>query len=199
MKYTQAKDYLRQSHPRLGILIDRFPDIKLIPSKDYFSDLASAIVCQQLSDKAGAAIWKRFTALFDSPKIIPEAVAEKTVEQLRRSGISHSKAQYMKNVAVAFLDKTVTPEKFSAMSDSEIIGQLIQIKGVGTWTAEMFCIFSLGREDIFSVGDLGLSNALYRLYGRKKPFTKAQMERIARAWSPYRSYASLLLWKSLEK
>jgi DNA-3-methyladenine glycosylase II len=180
-------------------LVEKYSDITLIASRNHFSDLVSAIVCQQLSDKAGAAIWKRFEMLFDGMKITPQTVSEKSTEELRQSGVSRSKAQYIKNVADAFMNHVVTPEKFNEMSDEEIISELIQIKGVGRWTAEMFCIFSLGREDIFSTGDLGLYNALNRLYKRKKPLTKQQMERISIHWSPYRSYASLLLWKSLEK
>ena len=192
-------EHLKFSDSTLIPLIEKFPDIRLIPSNDHFVDLASAIVCQQLSDKAGAAIWKRFEALFIGKKVTPEYVTNKSIEELRTSGISNSKAQYIKNVADAFLQHLVTPEKFSGMDDENIITELVQIKGVGRWTAEMFCIFSLGREDIFSTGDLGLSNALAKLYGKTKPYAKSTMERIGKKWSPYRSYASLLLWKSLEK
>jgi DNA-3-methyladenine glycosylase II len=192
-------DHLESCDSLFIPLVEKYSDITLIASQNHFSDLVSAIVCQQLSDKAGAAIWKRFEMLFDGKKITPQTISKKSAEELCQSGVSHSKAQYIKNVADAFMDHSVTPEKFNEMSDEQIITELIQIKGVGRWTAEMFCIFSLGREDIFSTGDLGLSNAFNRLYKRKKPFTKQQMERISKRWSPYRSYASLLLWKSLEK
>jgi DNA-3-methyladenine glycosylase II len=192
-------DYLKSRDSRLNPLIEKYPGVCLTPSRDYFSDLASAIVCQQLSDKAGAAIWRRFEALFVGKKVTPRYVSEKSIEELRTSGVSNSKAQYIKNVADAFLNQTVDPEKFREMTDEEIIKELVKIKGVGKWTAEMFCVFSLGREDIFSLGDLGLNNALMRLYKRKKPFSGKFAERITGKWSPYRSYASLLLWKSLEK
>jgi DNA-3-methyladenine glycosylase II len=192
-------DYLKSHDSRFIPLVEKYSDSALIASQNYFSDLVSAIVCQQLSDKAGAAIWKRFEMLFTGKKVTPLKVSNKSIEELRTSGVSHSKAQYIKNVADAFISHVVTPEKFNEMSDEEIITELIQIKGVGRWTAEMFCIFSLGREDIFSTGDLGLSNALSKLYGRTRPYTKQTMERIGKKWSPWRSYASLLLWKSLEK
>jgi len=164
---------------------------------DPFSDLCNAIVCQQLSDKAGSAIWKKFEALFSlSPT--PHAVLEKSVETLRKSGVSQSKAQYIQNIAKAFIDGTVEPKKFSGMTDEEIISHLVVIKGVGRWTAEMFLIFSLGRPDVFSCGDLGLRKGIQKLYGLKKLPEEKQLLRLTKKWSPYRSYASLLLWKSLD-
>jgi DNA-3-methyladenine glycosylase II len=190
--------HLKSRDTTLIPLIEKYSDIQLLPSHNYFVDLIRAIVCQQLSDKAGAAIWKRFESICAGKKITPENVSKKAIEELRLSGVSHSKAQYIKNVASAFIQHVVTPETFSDMNDEDIIAELVQIKGVGRWTAEMFCIFSLGREDIFSLGDLGLSNALARLNGRQKPYAKRTMKRIGKRWSPYRSYASLLLWKSLD-
>ena len=192
-------DHLKSRDPQLIPLIEKYPKISLQPSRNYFIDLINSIVGQQLSMKAGDTIWARFAALFKGKPLNPQTVAQKTVEELRTSGVSNSKAQYIKNVGDAFLHHHVTLEKFPDMADEQIIEELVKIKGVGKWTAEMFCIFSLGREDIFSMGDLGLSNALIKMYGGKKPFTKTAIERITNKWSPYRSYASLLLWKSLEK
>jgi DNA-3-methyladenine glycosylase II len=192
-------NHLKSRDSRLIPLIEKFSDISLQPSQNYFIDLINSIVGQQLSMKAGDTIWARFSALFKGKSLNPQTVSLKTVEELRISGVSNSKAQYIKNVADAFLHNLVTPEKFPVMADEQIIEELVKIKGVGRWTAEMFCIFSLGREDIFSFGDLGLSNALMKLYDRKKPYAKKTIERITKKWSPYRSYASLLLWKSLEK
>jgi DNA-3-methyladenine glycosylase II len=191
-------NYLASKEPKFIPIIKANPDLSLPLSTSYFSDIVNAIICQQLSDKAGAAIWKRFKILFSPNTITPSAVKKIPVKTLRTSGISNAKAQYIHNVAQAFVEGLVTPNQFSKMSDEAVINQLTLIKGIGRWTAEMFCIFSLGREDIFSFGDVGLFNAICKLYGRDKPFSTQRIEQITRTWSPYRSYASLLLWKSLE-
>lgn len=190
--------HFRRTDEKLYHLAKKLGIIAMNSNNDPFSDLCNAIVCQQLSDKAGAAIWKRFEALFAKKKITPSLVLKKSVSGLRKSGISNSKAQYIRNIAEAFIQDYVTPETFHQKSDEEIIQQLIQVKGIGRWTSEMFLIFSLGRPDVFSSGDLGLRKAVQRLYGLKKLPEEKQLHRMTKKWSPYRSYASLLLWKSLD-
>jgi DNA-3-methyladenine glycosylase II len=171
--------------------------IKIYPSQFYFANLVESVVCQQLSEKAGATIWKRFQELFPNKFITPKNVLEKSLEILRKSGISFAKAGYIQNIAEAYINNIITPDKFSLMTDDQVIAQLTQVKGIGRWTAEMFLIFSLGREDVFSFGDTGLIRAINDLYGKGNKMSPTQIEKIVRKWSPYRSYASLLLWKSL--
>jgi DNA-3-methyladenine glycosylase II len=178
-------------------LIDKFGVVEINPSRNYFSDLVESIINQQLSNKAAATIWKRFQDLFPLNKITPELVIKTDINKIKSCGTSNAKAQYIKNIAQAFLDQTVKFEKFNELSNEEIIDQLIQVKGIGKWTAEMFLIFSLGREDVFSMGDAGLAKAINNIYGKGKSLSIKQKEKIISKWTPYKSYASLLLWKSL--
>jgi DNA-3-methyladenine glycosylase II len=189
--------HFRKKDPVLSVYAERYSSIEIVPSADHFSDLCNAIVCQQLSEKAGASIWNRFEAAFGRQGIVPVTITGRNADALRALGISWSKAGYIKNIAAAFLDGTVTPHLFTNMEDEAIIRQLTGIKGVGRWTAEMFLIFSLGREDVFSPGDLGLRRAIQKMYGYKSEPALRTLATISRKWSPYRSYASLVLWKSL--
>jgi len=174
-------------------------DIKPLSSdRDYFKSLCNAIICQQLSEKAGRTIWQRFESIFLSGTFTPDKVLKISVETMRNSGVSNAKARYIHAIAQAFLDRIVKPEEFVHMTDEEIIQVLVTIKGIGRWTAEMFLIFSLGRLDVFSAGDLGLRKALQKAYGLKSLPNEKWIGRKSKLWSPYKSYAALALWKSLE-
>ncbi|MBI2404584.1 DNA-3-methyladenine glycosylase 2 family protein [Candidatus Gottesmanbacteria bacterium] len=167
-------------------------------SDDYFSDLVEAIICQQLSDKAGATIFGRFQKLFPKEKITPEQVLSLTDLAIRNVGSSWSKVRYIKNIAQATVDNTLNLNAIDTLTNEEIIKELTKIKGIGPWTAEMFLMFTLGREDVFSHGDLGLNRAIQNLYHFKKEPTRKQIEKISRKWSPYRTWACLLLWRTLD-
>lgn len=195
---TKVKNHFQHIDPKILTLVPSLSDIRMHPTKRYFQDLCESIVCQQLSGKAASAIWKRFVHIVGEKNILPEHIAAQEDVLLRSTGISWSKARYTKFVAQAFLDGTVTPRKFSSMTEEEIITQLVKIKGVGRWTAEMFLMFSLGREDVFSVGDLGLRKAVQKLIAMKKLPSMQTMARASKKWSPYRTYAALILWKSLD-
>lgn len=182
--------------PLMKQLIEKYD----LPGWDYEGDLmyelVDAIIGQQLSVKAGAAIRKRFYDLFGDKKPTPAQILEKTDDELRALGFSYAKAGYVKNICQAVIDG-LEFEKFREMDDEAIITELIKIKGVGRWTAEMFIMFSLGREDVFSLGDLGLRNAVAKLYGVDRD-DRVAIEQISQKWKPYRSLASRYLWKSLE-
>ncbi len=180
-------------------LLENMQDIKLRVSDDPFCDLLESIVSQQLSIKASDTIWNRLKDLLPDRLVTPGAILALPVEVSRTAGLSGSKASYIRNVADAFMNGLVTPKEFSIMTDEDVITQLVKIKGVGRWTAEMFLIFSLGREDVFSYGDLGLRNAVNRIYAKgKKSLSETAIIKIAKHWSPYRSYASRALWKSID-
>jgi DNA-3-methyladenine glycosylase II len=196
--HKEACSYLSTVDPILSQLINRFGWVSLDANRDHFASLAQSIVSQQLSEKAGQTIWNRLVAKFPNNTLTPELVLEAEHASLRASGISNSKAMYIKNVARAFSENLVKPDSFQYMEDEAVISQLTAIKGIGRWTSEMFLIFSLGREDIFSFGDAGLSRAIHLLYGKGKKLSTKHIDKITRIWSPYRSYASLLLWKSLD-
>ncbi len=168
----------------------------IVPSNDYFSDLCEIIVQQQLSEKAGATIYARFEALFPRKKVTAKKLLALRDAKIRSVGTSGSKITYLKNLARHAQDFDL--RTLRDMKNEEVIAELTKIKGIGPWSAEMFLMFSLGREDVFSYGDLGLRRAIQKLYKFKKEPTVKQMEKIVRKWSPYRTYGARILWKMLE-
>jgi len=161
-----------------------------------FVSLCASIINQQLSNKAAATIFGRFKSLFLKGKITPEKLAKMTPEKLRTVGISNQKANYLRDLALKVNLKEVELEKFADLSDEVIIKELTLVKGIGRWTAEMFLMFALGREDVFSYGDLILRKSVQKLYGFKKEPTAEEVDKIIVKWSPYKTYASRVLWRS---
>lgn len=163
----------------------------------YFISLSSSIIGQQLSGKVADVIFARFVKLFPKEKVTPEHTLKLDTEKIRMIGISYSKISYLKDLAQKFLDGEIKYDKFDKLPNGKIAEELIKVKGIGPWTAEMFLLFTLGKEDIFSHGDLGLKRAIEKIYKIDNP-TKEDVEKITIKWSPYRSYVSLILWKSLD-
>jgi DNA-3-methyladenine glycosylase II len=160
--------------------------------------LMGSIISQQLSTKVAAIIYERFLALFPAKKPTNQKVLDTPEETLRSIGISYSKINYIYAVARFCLEHKITDKKLQLLSNEEIIELLTQIKGVGKWTVEMLLMFSLGREDVFAVDDLGIQQAMTKLYHldpTNKKQLKLNMLTIAQAWSPYRTYACLHLWR----
>ncbi|RYG39693.1 MAG: DNA-3-methyladenine glycosylase 2 family protein, partial [Chitinophagaceae bacterium] len=158
-----------------------------------------SIMSQQLSVKVADVIFKRFIALFPDGEPTPENILDTPVAVLRSIGLSNAKVGYVHNVARFAVESGMEAAKLIAMTDEEVISYLTPIKGVGRWTAEMLLMFALGREDVFAVDDLGIQNAMARLFkldSTDKKTLKAAMLKRAKKWSPYRSYACLHLWKS---
>lgn len=196
--FKKAITHLKSADPVLARLFAIYPTVNLHPHTNYFQSLTEAIISQQLSDKAATTIVNRFKALFrgiDFPS--PKQVLRKSDSELRSVGVSGSKASYIKNLARAVEDKTVHFGDVEKLSDEEIIEMLVKVKGIGRWTAEMFLIFSLGRPDVFSFGDLGLRNAIKKLYSLRQDPSPKQLHKISSRWQPYRTCASLYLWASL--
>jgi DNA-3-methyladenine glycosylase II len=220
MKSTDQKKitHLSKSDPILAVVIKKAAH--LIHAWDsskrpkHFKALIVAIINQQLSGKAADTIQKRFEALFANASQLsktpkrksrshkkfptPEDVLRMPAAKLRKVGLSGMKISFMKDLSKKVLDGTVNFRAMKKWSDEEVIEHLVQVKGIGRWTAEMFLMFSLGREDVFSYGDLGLRNAMQKLYKLRAHPTPTQAEKIAEKWSPYRSLASRYLWASLE-
>lgn len=195
----EAKEALIEADGKLAKLIELCGEMKEIKlEEEYFHSLLSSVIGQQLSGKVADVIWKRFAEHLGG-EITAERVLSADGEALRALGVSYSKINYLKNIAAAVKDKTLDLDNVSRYPDEEIISQLVQIKGIGRWTAEMFLIFSLGRKDVYSLGDGGLARAVKNLYGFEKEPTKAQLLEISLKWAPYRTAASLYLWRSLEK
>ncbi len=159
--------------------------------------LIASIVSQQLSTKVARVIYDRFLNLYGKKAPKPQQIIDTPNETLRSVGLSNAKVQYVKNVAAFCLEHNITDKKLHLLSNKEIIELLTQIKGVGSWTVEMLLMFSLGREDVFAVDDLGIQQAmtkLYRIDASDKKMMKQQMISIANKWSPYKTYACLHLW-----
>ncbi len=165
--------------------------------RDVYAQLIRSIVFQQLSTKAATTIHGRFMLLF--PDEYPDAtqILGMSTEELRSVGLSKQKAGYIQNVAAFFIEENLFDTDWDTFDDGHIIDLLTQIKGVGKWTVQMLLMFTLGREDVFPLNDLGIQQAMIRLYeleGDKKVILK-KMEQIAASWRPYRSLASYYLWQ----
>ncbi len=182
---------------KLKKLISQHGTFKLKKQKNLCLYLCYSIMSQQLSTKVARVIKQRFLDLYDGEPT-PQQIADTAFEKLRAIGMSNAKVNYVQNVARFEMEHGMDYRKLSKMSNEEVIAYLTQIKGVGRWTAEMLLMFALCREDLFSIDDMGLQNAvigLYELKHRKKKNLLAAIEKIAAQWSPYRTYACLYLWR----
>jgi len=195
---TRVRDHFRKVDPILYSVIAEMPPVIIPKRTDYFVVLCESIINQQLSGKAGDTIWKRFLALFPKEKVTPERVVALPDAKIRSVGTSRAKISYLKNLAAHVLHNTIHLDALQDMSDENVIHELTNVKGIGPWTAEMFLMFSLGRGDVFSYGDVGLRNAIKRLYKFKRDPTRKQLEKIVNRWAPYRTWAARILWRSLE-
>jgi len=162
-----------------------------------FEMLARAIVFQQLSTKAATTIYRRLEEAAGGA-LTPESIQNLSVGEMRRAGLSRQKLGYIRDLAEHALSGKVDFAKLPAMSDEQVIASLTDIKGVGVWTAHMFLLFSLRRPNVLPIGDLGVRVAIQKAYRKRKMPTPKQVERIARGWHPYCSYAAWYLWRSLE-
>jgi DNA-3-methyladenine glycosylase II len=167
------------------------------PETEFFWEMCSAIIGQQLSEKVAPIIEARVKTVLGDV-LEPTTVLATPDEQLRAAGLSYSKISYLKNVATAWQSGQVDSAALRTMEDEEIIKTLTTIKGVGRWTVEMFLIFTLARNDIFSVGDYGLRRAALLAYNLPDSTTPAELTALAKNWQPNRSQACRILWKSLE-
>lgn len=165
---------------------------------DYFHSLCYEIIGQQLAKNAARAIFGRFKMLFPGEQITPEETIKLSEEAIRNAGASWSKARFVRDLAQKTLDGTLDLTGLARLSDSQVVDKLTKVKGIGPWTAQMFLMFTLGREDIFSHGDLGLRKAVIKLYSLRDDATQDEIEKIAKKWSPYRTYACRILWKYSE-
>lgn len=159
--------------------------------------LMASIMSQQLSTKVAKVIYKRFLEIYEGGEPQPQQVLNTSSETLRNIGLSNAKVSYVKNVAAFCIDNGITDEKLLSLSNEEIIELLTQIKGIGKWTVEMLLMFTLGREDVFAVDDLGIQQAMikvYKLPTDDKKLLKEKMLKISLKWTPYRTYACLHLW-----
>jgi DNA-3-methyladenine glycosylase II len=191
---------LLRRDPVLAALIRRHGPCGLVAAQraDHFSALVRAITFQQLSTKAASTIYNRLATLMPEGVPTPEAFACVSDEQLRAVGLSRQKSTYLRDLCAKVSSGAVDLPALDTLSDEEIIAALVQVKGIGRWSAEMFLIFRLLRPDVFPVDDLGIVTAVQRAYGLRKRPTAERLRKIAEPWRPYRSVASWYLWRSLD-
>ena len=194
--WERGKNYLIKKDKKLGNLIKSYPKDFLFTKSDPFFTLARSIVGQQISVKAAQSVWDRLEIKIK--KITPFNIKKIHSNSLKSVGLSRQKVQYLKNLSEAFIVNKIKIELWSKMSDEEIIQDLIQIKGIGRWTAEMFLIFNLCRKDIFPLDDIGMIKGMCKIYNLNYPLSKDKVLKIGNRWKPYRSIATWYLWRSLD-
>ncbi len=193
----KALNHLKKCDPVLCAIIERVGPYRMEYGSPEFASVAEAIVYQQLHGKAAATIFKRLVELAGSP-ITPKGILKLSDEQLRGVGLSKQKSSYLKDLAAKTASGVLDFSKFSELSDEDVIKCLTQVKGIGTWTAHMFLMFSLRRPNVLPTGDYGVQMALKKHYRKRKLPKPKEMEKIARAWEPYRSVACWYMWRSLD-
>ncbi|SIR17254.1 methylated-DNA--[protein]-cysteine S-methyltransferase [Halanaerobium kushneri] len=186
-------DYLKAKDQRMSDLIEYVGEINRQYNPDYFTALTQSIVYQQLSAQAADSIWKKVTDLL--PELTPEAVASVSNKELKESGLSERKIDYLNNLAEAVLEDKVQLANIDQLSDQEIIDQLVEVKGIGRWTAEMFLIFSLVRRDVISYNDLGIRKGIQWFYGLKSEPDEKDFKKFKSTFSPYNTAASFYIWE----
>jgi DNA-3-methyladenine glycosylase II len=219
----QALNHLKKSDPILRGIIERIGPFRMQYGQPGFPSLAESIVYQQLNGKAAETIFNRFSALAGEP-LTPEGVLRLSDAQMRGAGLSKQKSTYLKDLAAKTASGALDFTRLPALTDEEIVEHLTQVKGIGVWTAQMFLMFTLKREDVLPTGDYGIRMAMHKHYldvrrakagkkssaatkpdaaqkARKRKIvlpTPKQMEKIAKLWTPYRSVACWYLWRSLD-
>lgn len=198
MSHNEAIEFLKKD-PKLVKIINQVGDYNLKIAKNRYQVLVEAIIAQQLSGSAAESILKKFKKLYKSKFPKPIDVIKTSDSKLRLAGLSKMKILYIKDLSKKIETNQLNIKKISTQNDESVIEQLINVKGIGRWTAEMFLIFSLGRLDILPVGDLGLKKGIQLMYSFNELPNEKDIEQLAESWRPYRTIATWYLWKSLQK
>lgn len=195
-RFKVAEAYLRRVDPVLSNLIRAVGPCSLARSRNHFLTLVEAIVWQQLSWRAACAIHERLLSALGTQRPRPSDILAASQEDLLGAGLSRQKSLYLRDLSLFFEEKRLPRRRIGRLGDKEIIDLLTEIKGIGRWTAEMFLIFGLNREDVFPFGDLGLRKAIGRHYSTAEFNDRATLETITEPWRPYRTIAAWYLWRS---
>ena len=198
--WDEACKHLAKRDRVMKKLIPKFGEARLQSRGDAFTTLARSIVGQQISVKAAQSVWDRFAALIEGPshRIAPAAVQALEIEALRGAGLSARKVEYLRDLAAHFVQGSVHVKAWASMDDEAIIEELVAIRGIGRWTAEMFLIFHLMRPNVLPLDDLGLIKGISQHYFSGEPVSRAEAREVGEAWAPYRSVATWYLWRSLD-
>ncbi len=194
--WNEAKAHLSAVCPIMASLISDYPDGSMVSRGDAFFTLMRSIVGQQISVKAADAVWGRLEAKVKP--MTPQKVLRVRDTTLRSVGLSSQKVVYCKELARYFAQPHVSPEYFHGLSDKDVIRELVSIKGIGVWSAEMFLLFHLQRPDIYPLQDIGMIKALERYYASGKKLSKDEIILYGERFRPYRSVATWYLWRALD-
>jgi DNA-3-methyladenine glycosylase II len=194
--WNQACEALSKNDPIMREIISRYPNEILKSHGNAFETLFRSIVGQQISVKAAQAIWQKTRLVILNIK--PEALLEANPKDLRQAGLSERKILYCKDLAQKFINGQIQPHRWHRLSDQEVIRELIQVKGIGRWTAEMFLIFHLLRPNVFPKEDLGLQKAISIYYKKRYPLSPRQLEIFKKKFSPWSTVATWYLWRALD-
>ena len=194
--WAEACAHLAKKDRVMKKLIPQFGDAILETRGDAFVTLARSIVGQQISVKAAQTVWDRFSLL--SKRLTPSSVLKLKVDDMRAAGLSVRKVEYLVDLAVHFSSGTLHVKAWQDMDDEAIIDELVAIRGIGRWTAEMFLIFHLLRPNVLPLDDVGLINGISRNYFSGEPVSRSDAREVANAWSPYATVATWYIWRSLD-
>ena len=194
--WLRAKRALGRRDPVMAGIMRAHPKIFLARRGEPFMTLARAIVGQQISVKAAQSVWERFAACVG--EVSPENVLARDRKLLRACGLSDRKTEYIADLAQHFANGAIHVQRWPEMSDEDIIAELVEVRGIGRWTAEMFLMFSLLRPDVFPLDDLGLQKGIRVAYFRNRKVALSTMRRLGETWRPWRSVATWYLWRSLD-
>ena len=192
--------YLSRVDPQLEVVINTVGKYSISLRTDAFQSLVESIIYQQLAGSAANVIYTRFIKYYNNMMPTPtDIISTSDMELKSKIGLSSKKVQYLKDLATKIAERKLSLDLLTTLSDEEVINQLIQVKGIGRWTAEMFLIFCLGRQDVLPVTDLGIRKAMHNIYSLSELPKPAEMLAIAQPWRPHRTVATWYLWKSLSK
>jgi DNA-3-methyladenine glycosylase II len=194
--WDRAKRALARKDPVMAGIMRAHPKIFLARRGEAFLTLARAIVGQQISVKAAQSVWDRVVAC--AGDVTPEKILSKQRSELRACGLSDRKTEYIADLAQHFADGSIHVQRWGEMADEDIIAELVQVRGVGRWTAEMFLIFNLLRPDVFPLDDLGLQKGIRVAYFRNRKVALSTLRKLGESWRPWRSVATWYLWRSLD-
>lgn len=195
--WQEATQALASRDPVLAALIPVHRPFLLGARGDAFQTLARAIVGQQISVRAAQSVWERFVACVG--RMQPDTVMRADMDELRAAGLSQRKAEYVRDLAQHFASGAIDVAAWPDTDDEAIIEQLVEVRGIGRWTAEMYLIFHLGRADVLPLADLGLQRGLSLNYNRGKPLSARKLRSVTKGWEPWRSVGTWYMWRSLEK
>lgn len=191
--------HFKSSDPILATVVQQIGPVTLKPQRDRFKTLVRSIISQQISTAAARTIRERLETHVGAKNLRPEVIVKLPVDELRSLGLSGQKAGYILDLATKCADGTIRLSKLGRMADEDVIEELIQIRGIGRWSAQMFLIFSLGRLDVFPPDDLGVRAAIRQLYGFEKLPDKTECLVIGERWRPYASIGSWYCWRYIER